>query len=446
MTILRLSDAVRLRPQQRELFDAYFNKGIKNVCRLAHRRFGKGMEAFMMMCSAAIHRRGVYGYFLPTIGQSRKVIWQTVGSDGIKLIDRFPSRLVSSIHHSEQKINFANGSIAYISGSDNYKRHIGMDFCYLVWDEYQDTNPAAVDAFRPMIRRNKGFQEFLGTPRPYSHFKEMYFEHLNDPDWFVTNLTIDDTVDEFGNRIITPEDIELERKSGMPEELIQQEYYGSFDAAVRGAYYSKQLQIARKEHRIGHFPYDPTYPVYTCCDIGYDDAFAIWFFQHHHESLFMIDYYENREQDMNHYCQLLHWKQRQWGCRYAIHWAPHDIEVHELGPGKTRKSIALELGIRFNTVARPARKIHGIHVVRHMFPRLHFNEAACKLGLKHLNEYHSAYDEKHDVYSLEPKRNSATHGADALQTGCLGWMKAFEDGQLKKQFEIANLYTVQIWA
>jgi phage terminase large subunit len=443
--IVKLSDYVRLRPQQRPLFDAYFNRRIRNIIHIAHRRFGKGLGAFMLTCAAAIYRRGVYGYFLPTIGQSRRVIWQTIGSDGIKLIDRFPSSLVASINHSEQIINFANGSILYVSGSDNYKRLIGMDFCHIVWDEYQDSNPAAVDAFRPMITRNKGFQAFLGTPRAYNHFKDLYQEHVDDPEWYVTNLTINDTFDEFGQSIITEEDIEAERRAGMPEELILQEYYGSWDAAVRGAYYSKQLNDARAQKRIGNFPFNPNYPVYTSSDWGYDDATAIWFFQHYNESLFMIDYYENREQGLEHYVRVLKQKQAEWRCRYAIHWAPHDIENRELIAGKSRKDAAREMGILFRTVAAPAKKIHGIHCVRYIFPRLFFNEKSCRIGLKHLTEYRSDFDEKHNVYSLQPLRNAATHGADALQTLALGWLKAFEEGNMKRQFEIANLYGTLIW-
>lgn len=443
--IVKLSECVNLRPQQRLLFDAYFNKGIRNVIRVAHRRFGKGMEAFMLMCSAAIQRRGIYGYFLPTIGQSRRVIWQTIGSDGVKLIDRFPSRLVADINNSEQIIKLINGSTIYVSGSDNYKRLVGMDFCYIAWDEFQDSNPAAVDAFRPMITRNKGFQEFLGTPRAYNHFKDLYMAHVDDPSWFVTNLTINNTVDEFGQPIVTEADIEAERHNGMPEELIQQEYYGSWDAAVRGAYYSKQLNEARKQNRIGNFPFNPTYPVYTSSDWGFDDSTAFWFFQHYNEKLFMIDYFESREQPLSFYVDMLKHKQRTWNCRYAIHWAPHDIENRELVSGKSRKDAARELGILFRTVAAPARKIHGIHCVRHLFPRLYFNESACRQGLKHLTEYRSDYDEKNNVYSLQPLRNSATHGADALQTAALGWLKAFDEQGLKRQFEIANLYGAYIW-
>lgn len=443
--IIRLSENVRLRPQQKHLYDAYFNRRIRNVVRVAHRRFGKGYEAFTLMCSAAIERRGIYGYMLPTIGQSRRVIWQTIGGDGVRLIDRFPARLVAAVNHSEQIIKLINGSTIYVSGSDNYKRLIGMDFCYLVWDEFQDSNPAAVDAFRPMITRNKGFQEFLGTPRAYNHFKELFFDHVDDPSWFVTNLTINDTVDEFGQPIITAEDIEAERAAGMPEELILQEYFGSWDAAVRGAYYSKQINEARKQGRIGIFPFNPNFPVYTASDWGYDDCTSFWFVQHYNNSLFLIDFYENREQPLDHYVQMLRHKQQQWGCRYAVHWAPHDIENHELVAGKSRKDAARELGILFRTVAAPARKIHGIHCVRHLFPRFYFDERQCRLGLKHLTEYRSDFNEKDSVYSLQPKRNSATHGADALQTLALGWLKAFEEGNLNRQFEIANLYGTHIW-
>src|SRR4029077_20902197 len=115
------------------------------------------------------------------------------------------------------------------------------NFCYLVLDEAQDTNFACWDAFRPMITRNKGFTHFLGTPRAFTKFKELYHEHKDDPDWYVCNLTIDDTYDQFGKRIITPDDIENERKNGMPEELIQQEYFGNWDATIRGAYFSEGL-------------------------------------------------------------------------------------------------------------------------------------------------------------------------------------------------------------
>lgn len=440
MPIYRLSDCVTLRPHQRDLFDAYFNRGIKYVVRLAHRRFGKGMEAFMMMCCAALKTVGVYGYLLPTIGQSKRVIWDTIGADGKRLIYRIPNAMIANINHSTQRIDLVNGSIIYVTGSDNYKRLVGMDFRYVVYDEFQDTNPAAVDAIRPMIRRNKGYQQFQGTPRAYNHLGEMYHQYKDDPRWFVTNLTVDDTYDEFGERIITPEDIQAERDSGMPEELIQQEYFGSFDAAIRGAYFSEGLQLARKEGRIGEYTVNANFPVYTGWDLGWDDNMSIWVVQVRDGKVFLVDYIEDRGKGIEDYIQLLRSKTDKLGLRRAIDFAPHDIENHELGPGKSRKAQARTMGINFRTVMRPEKKMHGIQVIRYMFKRFHFNEKVVKKGLRHLYEYRPDYDEKRDVYSLAPMRNSSTHAADALQTFCLGWMQAFEQENLRKQIHYANLY------
>lgn len=443
--ILKLSDRVRLRPQQVEPFKAYFNDGIKNMLFCAHRRFGKGLGAFTLTCAAAIETRGIYGYFLPTIGQSRKVIWQTIGSDGVPLIERPHPELIAKVNSTEQMITMKNGSLVYVGGSDNYKRYIGMDFRFLVWDEYQDSNPAAVDSFRPMIRRNNGFMAFLGTPRPYSHFKELYDEHVDDPTWFVRNLTIRDTVDEFGNPIITEEDIETERRNGMPEELIQQEYYGNWQAAVRGAYYSKQINAARNEGRIGAYPYNARFLVYTGWDLGYDDSTAIWWVQFYNGRFYLIDYYENREYPIEHYCHVIHAAQQKFGYRYSQHFAPHDVENHTVAAGKSVKDVARHAGINFRTVQRPTHKMEGITVVRHLFPKMYFNDRMCKEGLKHLTEYRTRYDEKNDAYSLQPHRNSATHGADALQTFCMGWMSSYDPAGFKQQREYANLYGTHIW-
>jgi len=172
---------------------------------------------------------------------------------------------------------------------------------------------------------------------------------------------------------------------------------------------------------------------------------AVWLVQVYDGKIFLVDYIEDRAKGMEYYIQLLKSKTDKVGLRRAIDWAPHDVENHELGPGKSRKDQAREMGILFRTVSRPQKKIHGIQVIRHMFERFHFNESAVKIGLRNLSEYRPNYDEKNDVYSLDPLRNRATHGADALQTFCLGWMAAFEQASLKRQFDIANLYGSHIW-
>jgi hypothetical protein len=55
----------------------------------------------------------------------------------------------------------------------------------------------------------------------------------NPEDWFLSMKTVDDTTDNEGNRIVSQEMIDQERRDGMDEDLLQQEYYCSFDAAIK---------------------------------------------------------------------------------------------------------------------------------------------------------------------------------------------------------------------
>jgi hypothetical protein len=41
----------------------------------------------------------------------------------------------------------------------------------------------------------------------------------------------------------------------------------AFDLAIKGAYYEKELSLAREQKRIGKVPYDPRLPVNTHWDI-----------------------------------------------------------------------------------------------------------------------------------------------------------------------------------
>jgi hypothetical protein len=74
-------------------------------------------------------------------------------------------------------------------------------------------------------------------------------------------------------------DVEKEISEGMSEELALQEYYCSFDRGVEGAYYTRLIDQARRENRIGRVPYDPSVSVDTFWDVGYSDSTTIIFGQ-----------------------------------------------------------------------------------------------------------------------------------------------------------------------
>jgi phage terminase large subunit len=71
--------------------------------------------------------------------------------------------------------------------------------------------------------------------------------------------------------------------------LIDQEYYCSFEAAILGAYWGKEMLLAERKGRICDVLVNTDLPAHTAWDIGVDDAMAIWCFQvypdHRHRGL-----------------------------------------------------------------------------------------------------------------------------------------------------------------
>lgn len=389
--------------------------------------------------------KGIYVYFLPTIGQSRHVIWETIGEEGLSLIERIPKQFVANINNTDQKIRFINGSILYVTGSDNWKRWVGMNARILGWSEFQDSDINSLNALRPMVTKNKGALWFNGTPRAYNQLGELYHAQLDNPEWYVVNLTANDTYNHDGSPIITPEMIEQERRNGMPEELIQQEYFGSWDAAIVGSYYGTILGDLKRQGRIdASYKYNPNLPVFTGWDIGWSDHTTIWFIQRHPQlGLIAFDYYENRGKEITHYAEVMRQKRKQYGWNPGreINFGPHDVANGSVGSGTLFK-MAQENGIQFVIVERPKRKIHAIHLVRYKLPDFCFNSETCATGLKRLSEFRSAFDAKNNIISLNPIHDIASHGADGLQTFVLGYMYRYEITTYKKQIEYANLYGI----
>jgi phage terminase large subunit len=108
--------------------------------------------------------------------------------------------------------------------------------------------------------------------------------------------------------------------------LIDQEYYCSFEAAILGAYWGKEMLLAVQQGRITDVPVTPDLPVHTAWDIGVDDAMAIWCFQVYFDHIDVVDYYEGHGQGTD--------------------WMPHDAKFREAGaPGaRTRIETLVTLG------------------------------------------------------------------------------------------------------
>ena len=385
-----------------------FNKGYKRIIQLWHRRSGKDKLDVNIVAREMNKKVGAYYYFYPTYAQGRKALWEAIGKDGFKYTDHFPKELVEKTNDTNMQVFYKNGSIFQIIGTDDIDKIVGTNPIGLVFSEYSLQNPKAWEFMRPILRENGGWAIFNFTPRGKNHAYDLYNMAMNNDSWFVSKLTVDDT------DTLTPSDIQEERDAGMLEEMIQQEYYCSFTAAIIGAYYSKEVELAEREGRFTNVPYDPHALVHTVWDLGIADAMAIGFYQIVGQEVHMIDYYEGSNQEFAKYVKIVKDKPYVFG----NHFAPHDIKQRELMSGKTRLDTARELGIQFQVV--PSISVEsGIDHARRMFRKVWADKEKCKDWIRLIPQYTKDYDEKKKMFKDTPLHDWTSHGADQFRYASL---------------------------
>lgn len=157
------------------------------------------------------------------------MLWDAIDNDGNKYIDyHIPKEFRKATNKNEMKIEMSNGSIWQIVGADNYDSLVGPNPVGLILDEWAVSAryPQAWNFFRPILAQNGGWAVFVYTPRGRNHGWDQHTMAISNPAWFYQMLTVDDT------NAVTREAIDAERKAGMPESMIQQEFYCSFLAST----------------------------------------------------------------------------------------------------------------------------------------------------------------------------------------------------------------------
>jgi len=97
---------------------------------------------------------------------------------------------------------------------------------------------------------------------------------------------------------------------------------------------------------------------------------------------------------------------------------PHDVQVRELGTGKSRKEVLEEAGLSI-TVAPRLSVADGIQAVRRMLPRCWFNPRT-KNGLDALRNYRREHDERRQIFYEKPLHDWSSHFADSFRYLAIG--------------------------
>ena len=415
---------MQLREYQYPIFEALFKRKIKRIVDVIHRRAGKSKTALNVLIAASFERIGLYFHCFPQLTQAKKAIWLGIDGDGMRYLDHYPPELVAHIDNTEMRVTLINGSIIQLVGSDMYDKLRGSNPVGIVFDEYAHSSPFCWQYTSPILRENGGWAMFIYTPNGHNHGYELYNQNINNPKWFVRKLDITQTRKGDGSFIITEDDIQEERDSGISEEAIQQEYYVSFEAAVIGAYYADQLRKAEKENRVKMFPIDKSLPIFTSWDLGFRDSTAIWFAQCVGREIRFIHYYEDSGRKMLDYIEYVLSFILSNGGKHGRHFAPHDIAVHEYTTGKSRLETARKAGLRMTPVGRLDVQ-SGIDATRDGLDYTVIHSEFCKQGLALLKMYKKGLDGK-------PEHGVSSHCADSMRYFYLGYKNHMTDTDIPK--------------
>jgi hypothetical protein len=372
---------------------------------VCHRRFGKTVWAINHILRDALispKKTPRFAYMAPTYRQAKNVAWD--------YIKQFAGKIPNvKFHETELRCDLPTGARISLLGAENPDslRGIYLDGC--VMDEVADM-PENVfpEVIRPALSDRKGWCVFVGTPKGHNAFYEKYEEATANNDWLAAVYKASET------GILDDEELEAARAM-MTNDQYAQEFECSWNANVPGAIYGKELEAVQAEGRITNVPHDPSVRVDTWWDLGVGDSTAIWFTQTVGRAIHVIDYYEARGEGLPHYCKVLSSK----NYLYGDHNAPHDIEVRELGSGKSRREVAWDLGLNFRVV--PKLPIEdGIHAAQMLIPRLWIDREKCKQGLECLRQYHRAYNERTRSFRASPVHDWSSHAADAFRYLAVG--------------------------
>lgn len=206
---------------------------------------------------------------------------------------------------------------------------------------------------------------------------------------------------------------------------------GGFVVAHDGAYYAKDLALAKQQGRIGRVAADPLMTYRAIFDIGGTgakaDAVSIWIEQWIGKEIRVLDYYEAVGQPLATHVQWL----RDNGYSKALCILPHDGATNDKVYDVSYESALIDAGFEVQVIpnqGRGAAKMR-IEAARRLFPSMWFDEEKTQAGRDALAWYHEKRSDDDRSIGLGPNHDWSSHGADAFGLGAV----AYEEPHLKKE-------------
>lgn len=381
----------------------------------AHRRAGKTVAQLNHLIRAALqNQRQVppprYAYVGPSFSQTKDLVWGYL---------KYYTEDIPGVGYSETDLRctLPNGAtITLYGGAAAYERMRGLYFDGIVLDEFPLLNPTVFSTVvRPCLADYRGWAIVSGTSNGDDHFHELKKRAEKDrANWEIFIIPVTET------DALHPDEVQEMTKDMTPEEYAR-EMLCDFNAPVEGAYYADLMNQSELVGRVTNVPHDPSTGVITWWDLGMDDNMVVLFLQRCGRELHVIDEIVNSDKGLEWYFKRmygdgdsleerkLHAHRRQYV--YTAHVFPPDINVRELGTGKSRYEVALEF--LDNVLIAPGHRVEdGVQAVRSTIPMIWWDTTRAPTTISAMRNYRK---KKNGM----PEHNWASHPADAVRVGCV---------------------------
>lgn len=240
---------------------------------VCHRRAGKTVAACVDLVIGALETKKPnpqFCYLAPYRQQAKTVAWSY-------LKDLTRDYWAQPPNESELTVFLkSQGGVAkiFVAGADNPDSLRGLYLDGVVLDEIGDMRPSAWHSvLRPALADRRGWAIFAGTPKGKNLFWALREEARLNPN---THMLLEVKASTSG--ILHPDELR-DARAQMTEDTYLREFECSFDAAIPGAYWAKEIGALFDVGQVKDFEAEPDLPVEVVADLGFTDSCSWWVWQ-----------------------------------------------------------------------------------------------------------------------------------------------------------------------
>lgn len=298
-------------------------------------------------------------------------------------------------------------------------------------------NSKIIVTFNPRLASSETYQRWVANPPPNTLITKI--NYLDNP--FLWNVDStrpeDDQLVPSNLGLATIESAEYMKRTDI--DSYNNIWLGEPRVYLDDAVYGPELRIMEEDGRIMDVPYDPSTPVHTFWDLGWEDFTCIIFAQKCGFNYHIIDFYVGHHMSTPDYIRVLQRKPYIYGIDYL----PHDANSKNVTNGRSIKDVMRSNGREVKVIEKGGAETItiGIDAARVMFPRLYIDKKKCVELIDSLRGYCWDIPNEEELKGKTrkftqrkptPIHGDQSHAADAFR--CMAM-------SLKSQPEKAKSYT-----